>query len=96
MRTLALIDHRVADFDAWKRMYDDFRMDSAKEGVRFHQVLRSPDDPNRVVVTHAFDSSGEAAAFIEGQTLRDAMGRAGVDEASVRTEYLEEVESGEL
>jgi heme-degrading monooxygenase HmoA len=96
MRTLALIDHRVADFDAWKRVYDDFRDGQRRGGVVFHQVLRSREDPNRLVVTHVFDSDGAATAFLESAELRDAMQLAGVDESSVRIELLQEVEVGEL
>jgi hypothetical protein len=49
-----------------------------------------------VVVTHVFDDEQAARAFAESAELRDAMGRAGVDEASVSIEYLAEVEAGDL
>jgi heme-degrading monooxygenase HmoA len=96
MRTLMLVHHRVADFDAWKRVYDDFRENQRRGGVRFHQVLRSRENPNLVVVTHVFDDEQAARAFAESAELRDAMGRAGVEEASVSIEYLDEVEAGDL
>jgi heme-degrading monooxygenase HmoA len=96
MRTLMLIDHRVADFDAWKQVYDDFRGGQRAGGVLFHQVLRDPADPNRVVVTHVFDSREAGEAFAESSQLREAMGSAGVDEASVSVEYLDEVDAGDL
>jgi heme-degrading monooxygenase HmoA len=96
MRTLMLIDHRVADFDAWKQVYDDFREGQRSGGVRFHQVLRDPADPNRVVVTHVFDSREAGEAFADSAELRAAMSSAGVDEASVSVEYLDEVDSGDL
>jgi heme-degrading monooxygenase HmoA len=91
-----LVDHRVADFDAWKQVYDGFRDGQREGGVRFHQVLRDPNDLKRVVVTHVFDSREAGEAFAESAELREAMGRAGVDASSVSIEYLDEVDAGDL
>jgi heme-degrading monooxygenase HmoA len=96
MRTLMLVRHRVADYDAWKQAYDDFRDNQRRGGVRFHQVLRSPEDPNLVVVTHVFDDEEAAKAFADSPELREAMARAGVEEASVSIEYLDEADAEEL
>jgi heme-degrading monooxygenase HmoA len=92
MRTILLIDHRVADFDAWLKMYDEVRQWQRERGVRFEQVLRAADDPNRVLVTHAFDSRDAAEAFVADTELQEKMGSAGVDSSSVRIEYFDEVE----
>jgi hypothetical protein len=94
--TLAVIRHRVADFDAWKQGYDAFGQFQAEHGVTAHQVLRSIDDPNDVIVTHTFVSPEGARAFIAMQELKDAMGEAGVDADSVEISYFDEVESGAL
>jgi heme-degrading monooxygenase HmoA len=96
MRTLLLVDHRVADFDVWKRSYDGAREWQRTEGVRFHQVLRAPDDPNRVLVTHVFDTRDAAEAFVQSPRLGDVMAEAGVDPSSVKLEYLDEVDEGNL
>src|SRR6476660_8484109 len=58
--TIAVVRHPVADFDAWKLAYDGFAPIQAEHGVRAHQVLRSIENPNDVIVTHAFDSSDAA------------------------------------
>jgi heme-degrading monooxygenase HmoA len=92
MRTILLVDHRVADFDAWLKVYDEVRQWQHDSGVRFEQVLRSTDDPNRVLVTHAFESRSAAESFVNNPELQEAMGRAGVDSSSVKTEYFDEVE----
>jgi quinol monooxygenase YgiN len=92
MRTILLVDHRVADFDAWLTVYDEIRGWQHDTGVRFEQVLRSTDDPNRVLVTHAFDSRSAAESFVNNPELQEAMARAGVDGSSVKLEYLDEVE----
>jgi len=96
VRTLMLIRHRVADFDAWKQAYDGFREGQKQGGVQFHQVLRGTEDPNLVVVTHVFADRHTADAFADSAELRDAMGRAGVDESSLSIEYLDEVAAGNL
>jgi heme-degrading monooxygenase HmoA len=92
MRTVMLVDHRVADFDAWRKVYDEVRGWQHEHGVHFQQVLRNADDPNRVVVTHAFDSREAAEAFVNNPELQEAMGRGGVDASSVKVEYFDEVE----
>ena len=94
--TIALIRHRVADFDAWKIVYDGFASIQAEHGVQGHQVLRSIENPNDVVVTHTFDSREAANAFFAIPELKEAMGQAGVDADSVQISYFDEVESGAL
>jgi quinol monooxygenase YgiN len=96
MRTVSLVHHRVADFDAWKEVYDSFRETQREGGVREQAVLRSPDDPNSVVVVHTFDDAASAKTFFENPALRDAMGRGGVDESSLKIEFLHEVDAGEV
>jgi ATP-dependent Clp protease ATP-binding subunit ClpA len=93
-RTVALVHHRVADFDAWKQVYDSFADIQRAGGVRAHHVWRTRDDPTMVVVVHVFDSSEAADAFFGSHDLEDAMARAGVDPSSVQIEYLDEAESG--
>jgi heme-degrading monooxygenase HmoA len=94
--TIALIRHRVADFDAWKEVYDGFAPIQAEHGVQGHQVLRSIENPNDVIVTHTFDSPEAARAFFAMPELKEAMSQAGVDADSVETSYFDEVESGAL
>ena len=92
--TVAVIRHRVADFDTWKQVYDDFGPVQAENGVRAHEVLRSVDNPNDVIVTHTFDSREAARAFFGMTELKDAMSEAGVDTGSLEITYFDEVESG--
>jgi quinol monooxygenase YgiN len=94
--TIALVRHRVADFDAWKRVYDGFKPIGAEHGVHAHQVMRSTDDPNDVIVTHTFDSREAASAFFAMPELKEAMSQAGVDADSVAISYFDEVETGTL
>lgn len=94
MSTVVVVRHRVADFDAWKQNYDGFAPVQVEHGVHAHQVLRSIDNPNEVVVTHTFDSSEVARAFFAMSELKDAMSEGGVDADSVEISYFDEVENG--
>src|SRR4051794_33542867 len=94
--TVALVRHRVADFGAWKKVYDGFAPTQAEHGVHAHQVLRSIENPGDVIVTHAFDSLEAARAFFAMPELKDAMSQAGVDADSLEISYFDEVESGAL
>jgi len=78
-KTISLVRHRVADFDAWRKEYDGFAPIQAEHGVQGHQVLRSIENPNDVIVTHTFDSREAASAFFAMPELKEAMGKAGVD-----------------
>jgi heme-degrading monooxygenase HmoA len=94
--TIALVRHRVADFDSWKKVYDGFAPIQAEHGVRDHQVLRSIENPNDVIVTHTFDSGETARAFFAMPELTEAMSEAGVNAESVEISYFDEVEAGAL
>ena len=92
----ALVYHRVADYDAWKREYDRVVAGPLASDLRSHRVWRGQDDPSLVVVTQTFDSREAAEALFANETLRDEMASAGVDMSSVQIEYLDEVDSGTL
>ena len=94
--TISLVRHRVADFDAWRKVYDDFAPIQAEHGVLGHQVLRSIENPNDVIVTHTFDSREAAKGFFAMPELKEAMSKAGVNADSVQISYFDEVESGTL
>ncbi len=94
--TIALVRHRVADYDAWKTVYDNFAPMQAEHGVRAHQVLRSLDDRSEVTVVHTFDSIDIAKAFFAMPEIHKAMGEAGVKTESMSVMYYDEVEAGEL
>jgi quinol monooxygenase YgiN len=94
--TISLVRHRVADFDAWRKVYDDFAPIQAEHGVHAHQVLRSIENPNDVIVTHTFDSREAAKAFFAMPELKETMSKAGVNADSVQISYFDEVETGTL
>ena len=96
MTVVTVVHHRVDDYDAWKKVYDDFETPQREKGVRWHGVYRSRTDAHMVVVAHTFESQEVAEEFFSDRELGDAMMRAGVDMGSVQIEYLDEIASGHL
>lgn len=86
---VAAIRHAVADYDAWKAVYDGFPPTAA--GAKFARVNRSVDDPNTIAVVAGFESLETAHAFLGSPELKDKMAQAGVA-GEPRIEIYEEVE----
>jgi hypothetical protein len=93
-RTVAIIHHRVADYDAWKAVYDSVSDLQRSGGVLEHAVLRPDGDPTMVVVVHTFADADTARAYFENAELRKEIERAGVDLDTLQLELLEEVLAG--
>lgn len=87
--TVTLVRHRVADYDAWRRVYDSVGEMQREAGVTDDAVYRAEDDPNTVLVLHRFGSPEEARSFLESDDLREAMQEAGVDAGSLRVEFYD-------
>ncbi|MGF9649911.1 hypothetical protein AAIH32_18280 [Pseudarthrobacter oxydans] len=75
---IALILHRVADYDAWRKVYDSVADMQKDGGVTKESVHRMADDPDNVLVIHEFESVAAAKAFFARANLKDAMQRGGV------------------
>ena len=82
--------HRVADYDAWRRVYDGVADLQREGGVVEDAVYRQADDPDNVLVMHRFGSADEAKAFFANPDLRAALADAGVDMGTFRLEIYEE------
>jgi quinol monooxygenase YgiN len=72
------VRHGVADYDAWRKVYDEFAPTQDANGVRAKGAYTNVDDENDVTVWHRFDDRAAAEAFRDLPELRDAMARAGV------------------
>jgi quinol monooxygenase YgiN len=79
MTVTLVVHHRVADYDAWKPVFDEHEPVRRSHGEIEHRIYRDIQDPNRVVVHNDFPSAEAARAFLEDPTLKDAMARAGVE-----------------
>jgi hypothetical protein len=89
--TTVFIHHRVADYNAWRPEYDRAMKADWTKDIRAYRLWRGQDDPNLVIVASTFDSRQAAEALVNNATLREAMGRGGVIESSVRIDYVDEV-----
>ena len=85
--TVCFVLHRVADYDAWRRVYD--RDVQRGRGVTGQAVYRAEGDPNNVLVMQEFRSSQEAHSFFENPQFLELMQYAGVDVGSLRLEFYD-------
>jgi quinol monooxygenase YgiN len=88
--TTFLVRHRVADYDAWRAVYDTAAEMQRNAGVTEAAVYRDEDDPNTVLVLHRFGSRAEAESFMGDADAKAAMEAAGVDPSSIRVEIYED------
>lgn len=88
--TTFLVRHRVADYDAWRAVYDGAGEMQRNAGVTDEAVYRDIDDPNVVLIMHRFESRDQAEAFMGHPDARAAMESAGVDADSIRVEVYED------
>lgn len=86
------IEHRVRDYDAWKRAFDSDPVGRAQGGVRGHRIVRGVDDPNLVAIELEFDTA-EAAESFRG-ALEQLWGRVG-DELGLENREMRIVETTE-
>jgi len=93
--TTLVIQHRVADFSAWKNAFDGDPMGRARNGVIRHAIFRPVDAPDQVVVHLDFAALEKAKEFLGRlQGLWQGAGRQigfGGPEG-VQTRILDEVE----
>jgi heme-degrading monooxygenase HmoA len=89
MAVTSLVLHRVADYDAWRQIYDSVEEQRRQGGVTAAEVLRPTNGDNLVAVTHDFATVEAARAFFASEELKSAMGQAGVDLSSFELHLLE-------
>jgi hypothetical protein len=92
--TTVFVHHRVADYNTWRPEFDRAVKADWSKDMRSYRVWRGLDDPNLVIVANTFDSRQTAEAMINNPVLREAMGRGGVIQNSVRIDIVDEVGSG--
>ncbi len=72
-----VVNHKVDDFGAWKKVYDEFEPTRKEYGVKEHYALQSVADPNHVMVI----GEGELEAvqkFLNSDDLKNGMEGAGI------------------
>lgn len=89
-----LIIHDVADYPAWKRVFDEAARIRREAGERSFQVLKFESDPNRIVHFSTWTSHADARRFFESPELVEIRRIAGVTAPDFL--YLDELEAGVL
>lgn len=89
-----LIIHEVADYPAWKRVFDGAAAIRKEAGERTFQVLKYQNDPNRIVHFSVWTSIDDARRFFESPKLVRIRAEAGVKAPEFI--YLEQLEAGTL
>lgn len=87
--TVCFALHRVADYEAWRRVYDRVADVQRELGVTGRTVYRAEGDPNHVLVMQEFRSAEEAHSFFENPRNREVLQYAGVDVGSLRLEFYD-------
>jgi quinol monooxygenase YgiN len=73
-----LVHHKVQDYSAWRKVFDDGAKTRKEYGSTGFQVLKSTSDPNDLTVITDWPSVDAAKAFVTSDTLKEAMKNAGV------------------
>ena len=85
-----LIHHEVADYPAWKSVFD-FALDwRQKNGERSYRIFHSAGNINDLTLLFEWESLERARAFITSDELKMRMSEAGV-KGTPRVQYLAEV-----
>jgi hypothetical protein len=86
-----LIRHHVADYLAWKAVFDEHEPARRANGSQGGWLFRDTADPNELLVLLAWDDLERARLFVDSDDLRETMIRAGVtDRPDIW--FLEDVE----
>ena len=89
-----LIIHEVADYAAWKIIFDSAEGIRKAAGERSYQVLKDENDANKIVHFSTWTSCADARAFFESPQLVQIRKDTGVK--APKFIYLDLLESGDL
>lgn len=89
-----LIIHEVADYSAWKKIFDDAAGIRQQAGEHSYQVLRFQNDANKIVHFSMWTSIEDAKRFFESEKLVRIRKEAGVKTPEFH--YLEQLDAGTL
>jgi hypothetical protein len=62
--TILQIEHKVPNYDGWKKVFDSDPINRKKSGVRRYRIFRPTDDPNYIIIDLEFDTLNEAEAAL--------------------------------
>ena len=73
-----IVRHKVADFNNWKKVFDEMDPIRASHGWISHDVLRDTTDSNFVTIVNRMKSVDGANGYRNSPELKSAMQHAGV------------------
>lgn len=76
--TKLIVHHKVQNYSAWRKVFDDHDTARKEFGSTGFQVLQSASDPNDITVITDWPSVDAAKAFATSASLKEAMQNAGV------------------
>ena len=78
MTAVAAVRHQVADYAAWRVIYESLEPLRLQHGCTAKLVSQAPGDPNDIFIVHEFPSVADAEAFAGSNDLKEGMQKAGV------------------
>lgn len=72
------VRHKVADFNNWKKVYDDMHSHRQEFGCTGEFVFRQNEDPNDVLIITDWSNKDQAMKYGQSPILKEAMKNAGV------------------
>lgn len=77
MATL-FVHHKVQDYKAWRKIFDDLTAMRTGYGCTGHKVFQAPSDPNEITILSEWKSVDQAKAYATSDDLKQGMQNAGV------------------
>ena len=74
-----LVQHKVMDYDEWRKVYDSVADLRSSNGEISDQIYRDDSDPNNLTLLFEWDSMENAKQYAQSPELKAAMEKAGVD-----------------
>ena len=73
-----LVHHKVEDYAAWRRVYDELDGLRRSFGMTESRVFQTFNNPNELVIISDWPSPEKARAYGQSPDLKQAMQKAGV------------------
>jgi quinol monooxygenase YgiN len=84
------VHHQVADYEKWRKVYDEVDSTRRKFGMTCARVFRTAANPNELVVETQWPTIEQAKAYATSPDLKAAMEKAGVT-SQPEVMFLEEL-----
>ncbi len=72
------VHHKVKDYTAWRKAFDDLTSMRTGYGCTGHKVFQSPSDPNEITILTDWKDIDQAKSYATSPDLKEGMQNAGV------------------